>query len=215
MANDPDSKRLLKVLELLEKEYGGIGTGLKFGSVFRLAVAVILSAQCTDERVNKVTKELFKKCRTPKDFAEIPQKELEKLVFSTGFYRAKARNIKAMTKKVLEEHNGKLPDSIEELIKLPGMGRKTANVILGEGFGKIEGIVVDTHVKRLSNRLGFTKNQNPEKIETDLMGLVPRAQWREISNVLIWHGRKVCFARKPNCAGCAVNKLCPSAFRGG
>lgn len=208
-----DKEKMGKVLEVLKKLYNDNGTALKFGSVFQLAVAVILSAQCTDARVNIVTGELFKKIKTAQDFVKIPQKELEKLIYSTGFYRAKAKNLKGMAKAVVENHGWQMPKKMGELIVLPGIGRKTANIILSEGYGIIEGVAVDTHVKRLSNRLGLTKSQNPIIIEQDLMGKAPKKDWWFLSNGLIWHGRKVCFARKPNCAGCRLNKICPGAFR--
>ncbi|HZX33743.1 MAG TPA: endonuclease III [archaeon] len=204
---------MLAVLEKLSKAYPGHGTALRFESVFQLAVAVILSAQCTDARVNIVTKELFKKYRTAEDFAAVSQKALEKIVYSTGFYRAKAKNIRGMARIVHEKYSGKMPRTMKELLELPGVARKTANIILTEGYGIVEGIAVDTHVKRLSKRLGFTESANPEKIELELMQLAPKSKWGNVSNMLIWHGRKVCFARKPNCAGCTLNKICPSAFR--
>lgn len=206
-------RRMLRVLSTLEKLYPQWHTALKHDSVFQLAIAVILSAQCTDVRVNIVAKELFKKLKTPQEFATVNQKDFEKLIYSTGFYRAKAKNIRAMAKAVVENYGGILPQKMDELVKLPGIGRKTANIILSEGYGVVDGIAVDTHVKRLSNRLGFTTNQNPEKVERDLMQITPRKDWDKITGLLIWHGRKVCYARKPNCAGCVLNKICPSAFR--
>ena len=204
---------MLAVLEKLSKAYPGHGTALRFESVFQLAVAVILSAQGTDARVNIVSKELFKKYRTAEDFAAVSQKALEKIVYSTGFYRAKAKNIRGMARIVHEKYSGKMPRTMKELLELPGVARKTANIILTEGYGIVEGIAVDPHVKSLSKRLGFTESANPEKIELELMQLAPKSKWKDVSNMLIWHGRKVCFARKPNCAGCVLNKICPSAFR--
>jgi endonuclease-3 len=206
-------KKFEKILFELKKLYPNNGTALKFSSNFQLAVAVILSAQCTDNRVNSVTKVLFKKLKTPKDFANASQKDLEKLIYSTGFYRAKAKNIKAMAKKIIENYEGKLPNSMEELVKLPGIGRKTANIILSEGFGLVEGIAVDTHVKRLSQRIGLSKNKTPEKIEVDLMRIFPKKEWRFISNALIMHGRRICSARKPKCGKCSLNNICESAFK--
>ena len=208
-------KLMHETLGILHKLYPDEGTALGFGSVFQLAVAVILSAQCTDARVNMVTKKLFAELKTPEDFADVPRKDLEKMIYSTGFYRAKAKNISGMAKAVLAGHGGKMPRTMEELVHLPGIGRKTANIILSEGYGIVEGIAVDTHVKRLSTRLGFTKSPNPEIIERDLAGLAPKSEWHFLSNGLIWHGRRVCFARKPDCTGCALNKLCPSAFKTG
>ncbi|MFH1390863.1 MAG: endonuclease III [Candidatus Diapherotrites archaeon] len=207
------NEKMLKALGILKKLYPTSGTALKSRSVFQLTVSVILSAQCTDVRVNIVTKELFKKYKTPNDFVKISQKDLEKIIYSTGFYRAKAKNIKGMAKLVHEKYSDKVPKTMKELIELPGVARKTANIVLSAGYGIIDGIAVDTHVKRLSNRLGFTVSQNPEIIERDLMELVPKKEWWNLSNMLIWHGRKVCDSRKPKCSECELNKLCPSAFK--
>lgn len=206
-------ERMQKTLKILNKLYPRDGTALRSTSVFQLAIAVILSAQCTDDRVNIVTKELFKKHRKPIDFVKISQKDLEKIIFSTGFYRAKAKNIKGMAKIVHEKYNDKVPKTMEELLELPGVARKTGNIILSAGYGIIEGIAVDTHVKRLSNRLGFTESKNAVIIERDLMELVPKDKWWDLSNQLIWHGRRVCDARKPNCKACKLNDFCPSAFK--
>ncbi|MEM4363857.1 MAG: endonuclease III [Candidatus Diapherotrites archaeon] len=197
-----------KVLEILKKNYKNTGTALKFSSVFQLSVAVILSAQCTDERVNMVTSKLFQKLSEPKDFANVKPKELEKMIYSTGFYKNKAKNIIKMSKKILDEYDGKVPQSMEELIKLPGIGRKTANIILSEGYGIIEGIAVDTHVSRLAQRIGLSKNKEPEKIEKDLMQQFPKKDWWFLSNALIWHGRKICTARKPKCSECEIRQYC-------
>jgi len=212
MVKNDKKERMHKAIKILNSLYKGEKTGLKHKSVFQLAVAVILSAQCTDQRVNIVTKELFKNFKTPKDFVNISQKDLEKIIFSSGFYHAKAKNIKGMAKIVYERYNGKVPKTMEELLELPGVARKTANIILTSGFGIVEGIAVDTHVKRLSNRLGFTESQNPEIIERDLMELVPKKDWSDLSIMLIWHGRRICDSRKPKCSECKLNKLCPSAF---
>lgn len=199
-----------KIISLLENSISIPKTFLENNSVFELAVAVILSAQCTDERVNKVTKNLFSQYSSPKDFAEISPKKLEKLIFSTGFYRAKSKNIINFSKKVLSDFNGEVPSTMSELVSLPGIGRKTANIILTQGFNIVEGIAVDTHVKRVSNRLGFSCSNNPAIIERDLMNLFDKSEWYKISNLLILHGRKTCYARKPNCASCIVSKYCPS-----
>lgn len=204
-------KRSVKIISLLKKTYPEAATALLHTSALQLLVSTILSAQCTDERVNKVTKELFLKYRTVKDFAGADQSEFEQDIRSTGFFRAKAKNIINCCKALIEKHKGTVPDNMEALIQLPGVGRKTANVILGNFFGKVEGIVVDTHVKRLSERLGFTKQTGPEKIELDLMKIILKKDWIAIGNLLIWHGRKICQARKPNCAECIVNNHCPSA----
>jgi len=210
--NMNQKERMQKTIQIL-KPLHPQGTALKFDSIFQLAIAVILSAQCTDTRVNIVTKELFKKHKTPKDFVKLSQKDLEKIIYSTGFYRAKAKNIKGMAGLVHQKFKDKVPKTMEELLELPGVARKTANIILSEGYGIVEGIAVDTHVTRLSNRLGFTESKNPVMIEKDLMDLAPREEWWNLSNMLIWHGRKVCSARKPNCSECKLNSFCPSAFK--
>ncbi|MDX2079368.1 MAG: endonuclease III [Terrimicrobiaceae bacterium] len=178
-----------------------------------LLVATILSAQCTDKRVNMVTPALFARCRTAADYAAIPQEELEAIIRSTGFYRNKAKNIRAMAASLLSDHGGQVPRSIEALAALPGVGRKTANVVLGNAFGKNEGVVVDTHVGRLSLRLGLTRESDPVHVERDLVRLFPRESWCDLSHWLIFHGRRRCMARNPDCAGCELQDLCPSAFR--
>jgi len=178
-------------------------------SPLELLVATILSAQCTDRRVNIVTPALFQKYRTAADYAEAPLGELERAIKTTGFFRNKARNIKAACQTIVEKHGGQVPQTMEELIQLGGVGRKTANVVLGNAFGINVGVVVDTHVARLSQRLGLTKQKTPVKIERDLMALVPQNQWTLFSHWLIWHGRRRCFARKPDCANCEVRKWCP------
>jgi len=200
-----------KILTFLKKTYPSARTALVHRSPFELLVATILSAQCTDERVNMVTKSLFEKYRGPVDFAKVDQAELEKDIHSTGFFRMKAKNIIACSRAIMECHQGAVPSSMEELVRLPGVGRKTANVVLSEAFGKSEGVVVDTHVHRVSQRLGFTGADQPEKIEQDLMALFDRKQWGEVGLLLILHGRRVCGARKPNCPECPVAELCPSA----
>jgi len=211
MGKNAQKGKMENAIRALEGLYAGHGTALRFNSVFQLAVAVMLSAQCTDVRVNIVTKGLFAKYKTAKDFAALSQKKLEKLIFSTGFYRSKAKNIREMAKTVGEKFGGKMPCTMEKLTSLQGIGRKSANVILSEGFGISEGIAVDTHVRRLSGRLGFSKSADPKKIETDLMELCPKEKWHFLSNSLIWHGRRTCHAQKRDCKGCALAKLCPSA----
>lgn len=208
-------ERMQKTLRILGRLYPEHNIALGFKSVFQLAIWVILSAQCTDARVKIVTKELFAKYKTPSDFVKITQKQLEKIIYSTGFYRAKAKNIRGMAKIVHGKYNDKVPGTMEELLELPGVARKTANIILSSGFGIVEGIAVDTHVKRLSNRLGFTKSQNPVVIERNLMELAPKKSWGDVSNLLILHGRGVCSARKPKCSECKLNDFCPSAFKFG
>ena len=205
-----------EIIKILKKAYPGTTIALKFGNLFQLLVAVQLSAQCTDERVNKVTPSLFKQFPGVKNFAECNVGELERLIYSTGFYRNKARNIRASAVKILANFGGKVPDNMKDLLSLPGVARKTANVILSAGFGRSEGIVVDTHVARLTGRLGFvsmklSKAKNAVKIEQELMGLVPREDWGIFSYLMITHGRRICVARTPKCRICVLNKICPSA----
>ena len=203
-------ERVAELLKVLPKVYPDAHTELNFKTPLELLIATILSAQCTDKRVNLVTPALFKRYRTAADYANAPAAELEKAIQSTGFFRNKTKSIRAATSTIVNKHNGKVPDTMAELRELPGVGRKTANVVLGNAFHKDEGIVVDTHVVRLSQRLRLTKHNDPEKIERDLMKLVPRAHWTNWSHWLIWHGRRRCFARKPDCANCEIFRLCPS-----
>ncbi len=204
-------ERAGKIYSLLKKKYPKATTALTHSDPLQLLVATILSAQCTDERVNVVTKSLFKKYKKARDFAKAEQSIFEKEIRSTGFYKNKAKNIIAASRMITDKYKGKVPDTMEGLIDLPGVARKTANIVLFHGYGKNEGIAVDTHVRRLSGRLGLTKNDDPVKIEQDLMKLFPKKEWGNISNVLIFHGRNLCQARKPLCPSCPVNKLCPSA----
>ncbi len=199
------------IFDLLEGEYPEASNALDHRTPFELAVATILSAQCTDERVNMVTPGLFQRFPDPAALATAPPKELEELIHSTGFFRNKARNLIGMAEALVRDHGGELPRSLAELTQLPGIGRKTANVILGNAFGIDEGVVVDTHVKRLSGRLGFTRETTPEKIEGDLMDLFPKERWTPLSHLLIFHGRGPCPARKPRCHQCVVAHLCPSS----
>jgi endonuclease-3 len=201
-----------EILALLKTEYPEIKIALHYSNPLELLIATILSAQCTDKQVNQVTRKLFLKYRTPQDFIEISQEELEKEIYSTGFYRSKSKNILGACKIIVNEFNSQVPDTMEELIKLPGVGRKTANIVLSGAFGKIEGMAVDTHVKRLSGRLGLTAHTDPEKIEKDLLKIIPKNDWDIFSLLLINHGRKVCPARKPLCEVCILNKLCTNAF---
>jgi len=213
---DMDSRaetRLPLIIELLEKVHSDAEIALNYSNPFELLIATILSAQCTDERVNIVTKTLFKKYRTPKDFAEVDLKELEQDIKSTGFYHNKARNIKKCCQMLVNKYHSKVPKTMQELLELPGVARKTANIVLQNAYGVVEGVAVDTHVRRLALRLGLTKNDDPKKIEQDLMKLVPKSKWMRLSDLLISHGRRVCIARKPRCEACVVNKLCPSAFK--
>ncbi len=205
--------RVRKIIAGLQKTYPGAHCELNFSNPLELLIAVILSAQCTDKRVNLVTAELFKKYRTAADYANADRAELEQAVKTTGFFRNKAKNIQACCRKLVELHGGQLPRTMEELTHLDGVGRKTANVVLGNAFNLNVGIVVDTHVTRLAGRLGLTRHTNAEKIEQDLMQLVPPDRWTLFSHWLIWHGRRRCFARKPDCAACEIAGLCPSAGR--
>jgi endonuclease-3 len=208
------SDRLEKIIAALRVAYPDAHCELNHSNPLELLVATILSAQCTDKRVNLVTADLFKSYRTAADYADAEPSRLEKAVQSTGFFRNKAKNIRACCRALVERHGGTVPRSMEELIRLDGVGRKTANVVLGNAFHLNEGIVVDTHVARLSQRLGLTREENPEKIETDLQKLVPREDWALFSHWLIWHGRRRCSARKPDCADCELKILCPSAGLG-
>ncbi len=182
-----------------------------FSNPLELLMATILSAQCTDVRVNQVTRKLFVRCTSAEDYAQISVSELESIVQPTGFFRAKAKSLKGCAQALLERHGGDVPQSMEALVALPGVGRKTANVVLGDAFCTPEGVVVDTHVQRLSKRLGFSRHTTPEKIEPDLMRLLPRSQWAKLSHWLIWHGRRRCKAANPDCANCELQALCPSA----
>ena len=204
-----EKDRTTKIFKLLRNEYPEVEIALEFYNPFQLLIATILSAQCTDERVNVVTKDLFKKYKSPKDFFNVSNEELEKDIFSTGFYHQKAKSIKACCKELIDKHNGEVPADFEALIQLPGVGRKTASVIAGNAFG-IPAIAVDTHVKRLSNLLGFIKSEDPEKIEFRLKELLPEKDWVASSHLLATHGRKICVARKPKCVECVLGDLCPS-----
>lgn len=203
------TERARAICQGLARTYPDAHCELDYSSPLELLVATILSAQCTDVRVNIVTKELFRRCKTARDYAAIPQEELERLVQSTGFFRNKAKNIRACCADLVAKHGGEVPRDLAALTALAGVGRKTANVVLGNAFGLNEGVVVDTHVQRLSRRLGLTKEETPEKIEQDLMKLVPREDWALLSHWLIWHGRRRCMARKPDCAHCEISGLCP------
>jgi endonuclease-3 len=205
------AERATAILEALARVYPDAHCELDYTTPLDLLVATILSAQCTDKRVNMVTKELFRVCRTAADYVALPAEQLEEIVQSTGFFRAKAKNIRACCAALVERHGGEVPADMAALTALAGVGRKTANVVLGNVFGINEGVVVDTHVQRLSARLGLTKHVDPVKIERDLMKLIPRDRWALWSHWLIWHGRRRCFARKPDCAGCELRALCPSA----
>lgn len=203
--------RAAEVFDLLHAEYPDAHCELDFENPFQLAVATILSAQTTDVRVNEVTPVLFRRYADAEALASARQEDVEDIVRSTGFFRNKAKNIIGFARGVMESHDGVVPRTMGELASLPGVGRKTANVILGNAFEIDEGVVVDTHVKRLSDRLAFTSETTPEKVEQDLMALFPRERWTLLSHLLIWHGRRVCDARKPRCEACVVSHLCPSS----
>ena len=205
------AERAAEVFSLLEEEYPDAHCALDHREAYELGVATILSAQTTDERVNMVTPELFERYPTPRDLAGAAQEDVEEVIRSTGFFRNKAKNIIGFALGVTEEHGGEVPHTMAELNALPGVGRKTANVILGNAFGIDEGVVVDTHVKRLSTLLRFTNEKTPEKIEQNLMSLFPQDRWTLLAHLLIFHGRQVCDARKPRCEACAVSHLCPSS----
>jgi len=205
--------KVLKIIKLLEREHPDAKIALHYSNPLELLIATILSAQCTDERVNIVTKTLFKKYRTAENYANADMKELEEDIRSTGFYRNKARNIKKCCQMLVEKFHSQVPHTMEEILELSGVARKTANIVLSNAFGAIEGIAVDTHVRRLAKRLGLTENEDPNKIEEDLMKIVPKDYWMKITDLLIFHGRRICTAKKPKCAACVLNKICPSAFK--
>ena len=207
-----EKQRARKILKLLERAYPDAACTLDYTNPLELLVATILSAQCTDERVNALTPALFRKYRDCNDYLKVAPVELEQDIRPTGFYRNKTRSIQGACRLMLEKHGGRVPDNLEALLELPGVARKTANVVLGNAFGVAVGIAVDTHVARVSQRLELTREQQPEKIERDLMKLVPRTEWTRFSHILIAHGRAVCKARRPLCEECVVEKLCPSSL---
>lgn len=212
MISKEEKQRALKIIRLLKKEYPDAHCSLNHSNPLELLVATILSAQCTDERVNQVTPELFRKYRSAVDFMNAEPSELEADIRSTGFYRNKAKAIRGACRMIQANYQGRVPETIEELLELPGVARKTANVVLGNAYGIASGIVVDTHVARVSQRLALTENTQPEKIEQDLIELVPEKDWIQFSHLLIAHGRKVCKARRPLCEECVVESLCPSSL---
>jgi len=207
MKKQSNQKRVKKIIKILSKEIPDSTIALKFSNPLELLIATILSAQCTDVKVNQVTEDLFKKHRSAKDYAESNLAKLEEEIRPTGFYRNKAKSIQKCCQELGKRFGGEVPKTLEDLVTLPGVGRKTANVILGNAFG-IPGIAVDTHVHRVSRRIGLTKNDDPVKIEFDLMEIVPRDEWTHFSNLFIWHGRKTCVARKPLCGICPIRKEC-------
>jgi len=204
------AQRTRQIIARLNRAYPDAHCALDHTNPLQLLMATILSAQCTDDRVNQVTPALFVRCRSSSDFASIPQTELEGIIRSTGFYRAKARSIRGCAAALMADHQGEVPRTMEELHRLPGVGRKTANVVLGNAFNLAEGIVVDTHVGRLSRRMGLTRQNDPVKVESALVKIVPQKDWTLFSHLLIWHGRKRCSARKPDCVHCEIRNLCPA-----
>ena len=199
------------VLRRLAKAYPDATCALNFSTPFELLVATILSAQCTDERVNQVTANLFRKYQKPEDYLAVPQEELERDIHSTGFFRNKAKSIRGACRLIVDEFGGEVPSAMDELLRLPGVARKTANVVLGTAFGIPSGVVVDTHVGRIARRLGLTSHEDPEKVERDLMAAVPRREWIDFAHRMVLHGRAVCNARSPKCGVCSLNDICPSA----
>jgi endonuclease III len=206
----PKRARIGPIIERLLREHADAAIALRYGTDIELLVSVMLSAQTTDVNVNRVTERLFEKYRRPEDYLAVPVEELERDIFATGFYRQKAKAIRGTMAMLIDEYGGQVPGRIEDLVRLPGVARKTANVVAAE-LGEPQGIVVDTHVRRLSQRLGLTKEEDPVKIERDLQKLVPREHWGIFPHLLIWHGRRVCIARDPQCGRCVVNDLCPAS----
>lgn len=205
-----NKKKAIEIFELLRKQYPNAKCSLDFNTPFEMMVAVMLSAQCTDERVNKVTAEFFPKYNTPQAFADMPLEDIENLIHSCGFYKNKAKNLKFASQKILTDFNGEVPQTMEELMSIPGVGRKSANVIMLEAFNNPQGIAVDTHAKRISNRIGFSSAKEPQKIEQDLLKLFPKEYYYDANHILIWHGRNTCKAQNPNCENCCIKHLCKS-----
>ncbi|HJS25680.1 MAG TPA: endonuclease III [Actinomycetota bacterium] len=205
-------ERAPEIVRILSETYPDARVALNFSNALEMLVATILSAQCTDEKVNEVTATLFRKYRTPSDYLKVPGDELKADIKPTGFFNQKAISIREACRRIVEAYDGEVPDTMEDLVTLRGVARKTANIVLGNAFGIVEGIAVDTHVKRLANLLGFSEQSDPDKIEQDLMRLIPRERWFDFTYVLIDHGRAICVARKPKCDACPVNHLCPSSL---
>lgn len=210
--DDPIEARAPEIVRILSETYPDAKVALNFSNALEMLVATILSAQSTDVNVNKVTETLFEKYRTAEDYLRVPEDELKADIKSTGFFNQKATAIREACRRIVEVYDGKVPDTMEDLLTLRGVARKTANIVLGNAYGKVEGIAVDTHVKRVSNRLGFTSQSDPDKIEQDLMRLIPRERWFDFTYVLIDHGRALCIARRPLCEQCPVNHLCPASL---
>lgn len=203
-----NKKDVIKVIEILKEYYPDATCSLDFETPFQMVVAVMLSAQCTDDRVNKTTPSLFKKYGTPEAIRDMKLSELEKIIHPCGFYKNKAKNVKATAEMIINEFNGVVPNTMEELMRLPGVGRKSANVVMLEAFNSPQGIAVDTHAKRVSNKLGLSKNSDPEKIEQDLLRVIPKKYYYDVNHLFVWHGRKICTARNPKCSECPIAKYC-------
>jgi len=210
--DDPIEQRAPEIIRILSETYPDAKVALRFSNPLEMLVATILSAQCTDEKVNEVTETLFAKYRTCEDYLRVPEDELKLDIKPTGFFNQKATSIREACRRIVEVYDGKVPDTMEDLVTLRGVARKTANIVLGNAYGKVVGIAVDTHVKRVSDRLGFTQQSDPDKIEQDLMQRIPQERWFDFTYVLIDHGRKVCVARRPKCEICPLNNLCPSSL---
>ena len=208
----PIEERAPEIMRILSETYPDAKVALDFSNALEMLVATILSAQCTDEKVNEVTASLFRKYRTPEDYLRVQEDELKADIKPTGFFNQKAISIREACRRIVEEYDGEVPNTMEDLITLRGVARKTANIVLGNAFGIVEGIAVDTHVRRLANRLGFSEHADPDKVEQDLMRLVPRQRWFDFTYVLIEHGRAICVSRKPRCEECPVNRICPSSL---
>ena len=206
-------EQVIEIFEILKKEYPDAQCSLNFNSPFEMMIAVMLSAQCTDERVNKVTAEFFPHYHTPQDFADMSLEKIESLIHSCGFYHNKAKNMKLASQKILKDFKGEVPHTMNELMSIPGVGRKSANVVMLEAFNDPQGIAVDTHSKRLSNRIGFSKKSESEKIEQDLLKLIPKEYWKDTNHILIWHGRNICKSQNPQCEKCAVRHLCQNPIK--
>jgi endonuclease III len=209
--HDPIEARTPEVMRRLREAYPEAKVALVFSNPLECLVATILSAQCTDQKVNEVTAELFRKYRRAEDYLRVPEEELKADIKPTGFFNQKATSIREACRRIVEAYDGEVPDTMEDLLTLRGVARKTANIVMGNAFGKVEGIAVDTHVKRLANRIGFSDSADPVEIEQDLMGLIPRQEWFPFTYVLIDHGRAICVARKPRCGECPIEDLCPSS----
>jgi endonuclease-3 len=208
----PIEERAPEIIRILSETYPDARVALHFSNPLEMLVATILSAQCTDEKVNEVTSTLFQKYRTAEDYLKVPEDELKADIKPTGFFNQKATSIREACRRIVEVYDGRVPDTMEDLVTLRGVARKTANIVLGNAYGKVEGIAVDTHVKRLANRLGFSTESDPDKIEQHLMRLIPRDRWFDFTYVLIDHGRAICVARRPRCEACPVNHLCPASL---